>query len=1159
VRDGCGRAGQYAEVSMDEAAPRDALLGALRVALNGEELQTPALGRRERAVLVLLALNAGRVVSTGRLIDELWPEAAPDGASNTVQVYVSRVRKALGPRWVRRDSGGYALDVSPGEVDVGSFEELARRCREALRAGEFEHAADLAGRALRHWEGPPLADGVGMPSVAAAAARLDELRLAVMEDEAEADVALGRGPRRLADLQSVVAEHPFRERSHAALMSALTQAGRHADALAHYAAYRSRCVDELGLEPGEPLRALQAAILDGGRGIPAAETSPEPAETPSRRLPTGTVSLLFSDIEGSTALLARLGDDYARALSDQRRILREAWAGHDGVEMGTEGDSFFVVFRTAPDAIAAAVEGQQGLAAVGRAHGAQVRVRIGIHTGSPRLYEDGYVGMDVHRAARIAAAAHGGQIVVSAATADLAALTLPEGVGLSELGVYHLKDIPAPERLLQVDVDGLPTDFPPLKTLGAASSLPRPSTPLIGRDEELRELAALMSSSGVRLVTLTGPGGSGKTRLAIAVAERLSAQFPDGVYFVDLAAATSRDVMWTTIAETLDLSPEGRVPPAFFRHVAHRTSLFVLDNLEQIADASDVVEELLAEAPQLVVMATSRRPLHLAAEHEHPTPPLTVPIDSGAAGGSKGGAVELFESIARRVRPSFAVTPDNVSEVIEICRRLDGLPLAVEVTAARIKLLSPKALLARLDSVLDLTDSRAGQPARQRTLRAAVGWSYHLLPPAQQKALRTLAVFRGGADLDAVAAVCSDNGEGGDPLDVVADLLDASLVTVGQSADGEPRIAMLETVRVFALDELRRLGEEEPARAAHARHYLELAEQLAPSVFAMQENLMESNARMRLEHDNVREVLAWSLSADPAVGSDADRVSLGRRLAAAVAGMWTGEGYLTEGARWLSAAVADGDADSPELAGCLFGYGAVSMFAGELATAVEMLSRSASRWRRIGNLAQLALSLTVLAEARRTGGDTRSARSLLTEAIEAAEGAGHGYFLASALTTMADVEDQEGNIDAAISTYDRAIAELDKVHSPFARVRTVHNKACALRAAGRAEEAERLMRLQMPAVVAAGWLVYIVHTAEDYAAALADLGDGRTVARLLGAADAVRTRNAMPRSARQSADIEVPIATAKTAIDEQRWKAAYEEGSQTPIEEVLMDAAASRG
>lgn len=434
-------------------------------------------------------------------------------------------------------------------------------------------------------------------------------------------------------------------------------------------------------------------------------------------LPAGTVTLLFSDIEGSTALLSRLGDAYADTLDGQRRLLRQAWAEHGGIELGTEGDSFYVVFPTAEGAVKAAAQAQRQLAAHEWPGGEQVRVRMGVHTGAPTPHDGAYVGLDVHRAARIASAAHGGQVLISKTTADLVETCLPNAVTVKDLGSHQLKDIALPERLLQLAIDGLPAQFPPPKTLGSASSLPRPATPLVGRAGELTELSALVGSPQVRLVTLTGPGGSGKTRLAIALGHHMVDSFPDGVYFVPLATVASCEVMWTSIAEVLDVPPEGRIPPGLFDHVAHRSALFVLDNLEQIEEADAVVAELLEHSPQAVAITTSRKPLALAAEHVHPVPPLELPRDASLEEAQAAGAVQLFVQQARKVKPSFSLTGDNAGDVTAICRRLDGLPLAVELAAARIRLLTPRALLARLDNTLDIASRHPGVETAQDSSR----------------------------------------------------------------------------------------------------------------------------------------------------------------------------------------------------------------------------------------------------------------------------------------------------------------------------------------------------------------------------------------------------------------------------------------------------------
>lgn len=386
-----------------------------------------------------------------------------------------------------------------------------------------------------------------------------------------------------------------------------------------------------------------------------------------------------------------------------------------GSGTGTEGDSFFVVFESAGDAVHACVDGQRALTAHEWPDGVPVRVRMGIHTGEPTGYEHNYIGMDVHRAARMAATAHGGQVVLSEVTGKVVAGRLPADVGLRDLSLHRLKDLPAPERILQLVIAGLPSDFPPLKSLGAQTSLPVPPTPLVGRDEDLRRVRDRVLEGHVRLVSLTGAGGCGKTRLALAVAASLDEFFADGVFFVPLSAATDSDVMWMTIAESIGAAGEGPAPEATLRRLSSRRALLVLDNVEQIADAPVVVARLLEAAPSVTVLATSRRRLHLQAEYEQPVPPLGLPRDQPrSVSASASGAVQLFLQHAAMVRPGFTLTPANVDDVAAICRRLDGLPLAIELAAARLKLLAPEALLRRLDRRLTLVAGDAGRPNASR-------------------------------------------------------------------------------------------------------------------------------------------------------------------------------------------------------------------------------------------------------------------------------------------------------------------------------------------------------------------------------------------------------------------------------------------------------------
>ena len=686
--------------------------------------------------------------------------------------------------------------------------------------------------------------------------------------------------------------------------------------------------------------------------------------------------MLFSDVEQSTLLLMRLGREYEQALDGCRLAQRAAWAACDGVEMGTEGDSFFVVFSTAEDAVRAAVEAQRALAAREWPNGEQVRVRMGIHTGTPRIHDNGYVGIDVHRAARIAASAHGGQVVVSETTAKLLAGSLSAGVGLRDLGGHRLKDLSAPEHLYQLLISGARADFPPLKSVGTISSLPVTTTPLVGRRSEVAELVGLLLDREVRLVTLTGTGGSGKTRLAIAASREAVAGFPDGVHFVPLAAITTAEVIWSSIGEVLGLPATARTPPACFGHMAGLHALLVLDNLEQMEGAGTAVDTLLHAAPNVVVLATSRRPLHLTSEHQYAVSPLALPTGDTLAAANASPAVRLFVDRARAVRASFALTSDNASEVATICRHLDGLPLAIELAAARSKVLEPRALLARLDHALDLHGADVDRPSRQQALRDTIDWSYRLLQPDQQTLFRRLGVFAGGADLEALTAVCRDVAVSGDPVYLAADLVDASLATVAEDADGDPRFSMLETVRAFALEALARAGELEEVRRLHAIHFVSIAARLdIRLVLTTGEQLLRGAHLFDVEQSNFREVLAWATTyrpagAEPATGS---RRALGLALLSRVAWMWI-HTDLAESCHWLEALLEKVEGqDNADLGRCLCYYATVLAMQGDAARARESARRSVAVHRALDG-SGLSEALTLLGVLETQLGDKRAGR-----------------------------------------------------------------------------------------------------------------------------------------------------------------------------------------
>ena len=575
--------------------------------------------------------------------------------------------------------------------------------------------------------------------------------------------------------------------------------------------------------------------------------------------PTGTVTLLFTDVEGSTQLLERLGvERFAEALGLHRRLLREAFARHGGYEVDEEGDAFLVAFQAAGQAVAAAGEAQQGLASAEWPDQGGLRVRMGVHTGEPLPVPPKYVGMDVHRAARIMAAAHGGQVLVSEATAALL-----DGVALRDLGPQRLKDMLEPIRLYQLEVDGLAVEFPPLRSLHQ-TNLPVAAWPLLGRELELAEIRDLVGG-GVRLVTLTGPGGSGKTRLALQAAAELSDQFPDGVFFVALAPLRDTGMVLPTVAEAVGLQADDDV----VAWLSSRRALLVLDNLEHLADLDAVVAELLVG--ETTVLATSRTPLHLAAERELPVEPL--PDEA---------AVELF--VSRAGAAGRRVEADET--VAAICRRLDNLPLALELAAARSKLLSPVALLQRLDAALSLLTGGAGdRPERQRTLRATIEWSHDLLDPAPRAAFRHLSVFRGSFTLEAADAVAAAD------LDQIAALLDQSLL----KPLGDVRFFMLETLREYARERLDEAGETAEFALRHAHHYRTQLTEQRPLVFGPQRGALL--AWFGEEEDNLRAALDRL---------EESSVADAAQMASLLGMYWSPRGQLGEARRRMRSLLATG-------------------------------------------------------------------------------------------------------------------------------------------------------------------------------------------------------------------------------------------------------------
>ena len=624
-------------------------------------------------------------------------------------------------------------------------------------------------------------------------------------------------------------------------------------------------------------------------------------------LPSGTVTFLFSDIEGSTRLATEHAEAWPAILDRHKKIMRAAFEPAGGVEAGTEGDSFFVVFPSAPDAVAAAARAQRALAAEPWAPGTEVRVRMGMHTGEAGFSADTYAGLNVHRASRIAGVAHGGQVLLSDATRTLVADALPEGVDMHDLGTHRLKDLEHPERIWQLVIEGLPSTFPPLASPGVTpNNLPTRLTTFLGREHEITEVTALLERS--RLLTLTGPGGTGKTRLSLEVAARALDTYPDGVFFVELAPIAEPELVIATIAQQLGLPDRGgrTASDRLVDYLGDRRILLVLDNFEQVTAAAGDVATLLASAPMLTILASSRSALRVSGEQEYPVPPLGVPDPANLpplGQLSQYEAVALFIERARAVKPSFEVTNDNAPALAEICVRLDGLPLAIELVAARIRLFTPQAMLGRLERRLGLAAGGGRDlPERQQTLRGAIAWSHDMLEERDRAMFAGLSVFIGGASLDAIERVCGEDLDG-DVLDALDSLVEQSLVRQSEGVDGEPRFRMLETIREFAMEQAVESGRWDALRERHARLFRELAEQSGPHVMSSDKRSWLD--RLEEEHDNLRAAFAWA--------QENQAAELAMRMGASLWRFWQMRGYLAEGLDRVTQALAmPHGADHPE-------------------------------------------------------------------------------------------------------------------------------------------------------------------------------------------------------------------------------------------------------
>jgi predicted ATPase/class 3 adenylate cyclase len=824
-------------------------------------------------------------------------------------------------------------------------------------------------------------------------------------------------------------------------------------------------------------------------------------------LPSGTVTFVFTDVEGSTRLLGELGAGaYAAALAEHRGVVRAACASHDGVEVDTQGDALFVAFATAPGALAACARFTHALA------DGPIRVRVGVHTGTPLLTEEGYVGDDVHRAARIAAAGHGGQVLVSSATAALVG-----AAGLRDLGEHRFKDLQAAERVYQLGEEG---EFPPLRSL-YRSNLPVPATPFLGRDPELADVVELLSSDDVRLLTLTGPGGTGKTRLALQAAADASDSFPDGVWWVPLAPVRDPALIVSSLAQVLEVKerPGRSLLETVVEHLSGKRRLVLLDNVEHLlpAAAGEIAGLRAAAGPTILV--TSRERLQLDGEHSWPVPPLEM-----------RDGIELFLARARQLEPSFA----HSSAVDELCERLDQLPLALELAAARTPIFSAEQLIERLGQRLDLLRGGRDADPRQQTLRATIEWSYDLLDEDERRLFRSLSVFAGGCTYEAAEAVCD-----ADP-DTLQSLLDKSLLRRRDTELG-PRYWMLETIHEYAAEwNSDKVGE---SRARHAEFFAALADRAwASSGTADHPSRLDE---LEGDHDNLRAALAWAI--------DTRHARLALRIGESLWEFWYVRGHLDEGERSTAALlVLDGSEAEIHRAWVLLGGGSISRARGDPEGAKKLHNEAFMAFERLDVERGMGISLSDLATDLVFVGDRPGAHECFARAIPLLRELGDDRSLAYALNNYSALLVEDRRFEEAHEAVEEALHTLRGLGDRWGAMAALGNAAVLALASGDLGRARQLFSETLGGAVAVASRTAAAESLEGIAMLDARKGRADRAARLWGVVETLleETHGVLESVLDSSGD----KTRARCVLGDGQYEALRAEGISMNLEEAVAYA-----
>jgi predicted ATPase/class 3 adenylate cyclase len=932
-------------------------------------------------------------------------------------------------------------------------------------------------------------------------------------------------------------------------------------------------------------------------------------------LPSGTLTFLYTDIERSTARWEHHPDAMKAAMARHDAILRLAIEANGGHVFRTEGDAFRAVFTDPAQAVKAAAEAQNALfAEPWPTELGPLRVRMALHTGAVELHDRDYVGAPLNRIARLLSAAHGGQTLTSLPTEQLVRDNLPTGVSLLDLGEHRLKDLIHPEHVYQVSTSGLPSDFPPLNTLdNKPNNLPVQASLFVGREKELEAVCSLLRRPDVKLLTLTGPGGTGKTRLALQAAAEMIREMRDGAFFIPLAPIVDPDLVIPTVAQTLAIRESGdqTLADSLKYFIKDKQILLVLDNFEQLIEAATPVAQLLAASAQLKILVTSQVVLHVRGEQEFAVPPLGLPDPSLFSGQTANRllpaealaqyeAVSLFVQRARLAKPDFEITEQNAAAVVEICYRLDGLPLAIELAAARIKLLSPEAMLARLSGMAGMQNSlkllvggARDLPARQQALRSTIEWSYGLLGEGEKALFRRLSVFAGGCTLEAIEAVCDDGGLDIDVFNGISSLVDRSLL---RSLPGreEPRFSMLRTIREYARERFEEAdegggSEAQATRQRHAHFYLALAER--------EENQSPTPGHGRYstwldkvepEQDNLRAVLQWAL--------EEEQTEIALRLSGALSPFWQNSGNMSEGRRWVEAALAlpDGRQHEAAYAQALVGAATLAWWQGDPATAHSWCEEGTAIYRELGDKRKLAFALVILGQNTLfTGGVTEAsllleeglalhretgfkwgiaqslfvsgqvkvaqqdfveARSCFEESATLFKQLGDDWWAAQAINSLGDIARMQGNYEKAHTLYEESLATFRELRAKTDVPASLHNLGHLALIRGDVTEAARLFGESLSLHRENGNKPGIIESLAGLAGVEGARKHPERAVRLFSASEALRVALSATTWPAERAAYERNLAAARAQLDEDAWLEAWEQGSQMDIEQAISYA-----